>query len=419
MRVIFIMALSLILSTNPTKAINPLETESATLSCIYSLKKERQIRFNSASLKQSKLFFNTAWNETAVQNSLSKSPSCLVHSIKPEEDTLRWLSNLQRHLIVVEGVNCGGLLPSHFNVHLYCVEGDMVYEKYQIRTQSVFRKVGTISTGFPLSIYNEKLVCRSDLMGVELTVTTLDVGRTIEGSVYGPPEQSRVGGVFGDLFMIMKNRLNFTFTLHKPKDNKWGGKEDGRKLGWNGMIGDIAEGIADFGIGPFTSTPQRNEVVKFSVGNLDVGKTFFVKRTSKNVINLMIFIKPFKTSTWAAVISLILVVGLVLFFIVHFVKDKQVLEFNIRKSLTFSFSGITFVRRWSVTPISVSARIVFRSVLYIGIIVQGMWKASFTSVLAVQKELVLYNNLEDLLKTGFTISVEGSSAQEGNFRYLS
>ena len=128
-------------------------------------------------------------------------------------------------------------------------------------------------------------------------MTTLNSGRTIENSVYGPPGQSSVGGVYGDLFMALKQKLNFTFTLHKPKDNKWGGKESGRKLGWNGMIGDIAEGIADFGIGPFTSTPHRNEIVKFSVGNLDVGKTFFIKQASKNGINLMIFLKPFKPST--------------------------------------------------------------------------------------------------------------------------
>ena len=134
---------------------------------------------------------------------------------------------------------------------------------------------------FPISIYNEKLSRRSDLEGAEMIVTTLDSGRGIEGSVYGPPGQSKVGGFDGDLFMIMKSRLNFTFTLHKPKDNKWGGKEAGRKLGWNGMIGDIAEGIVDFGIGPFTSTPQRNEVVTFSIGNLDVVKTFFIKRASK------------------------------------------------------------------------------------------------------------------------------------------
>ena len=118
------------------------------------------------------------------------------------------------------------------------------------------------------------------------------------------------------------------------------------------MIGDIAEGLADFGIGPFTSTPQRNDVVRFSIGNLDIVKTFFIKRSKSNALNLTLFIAPFTSRTWLAVICLILFVGFILFIIIQMVKDKQTVHFNLRRSLTFSFSGITFIRRWSVTPVS-------------------------------------------------------------------
>ena len=49
-----------------------------------------------------------------------------------------------------------------------------------------------------------------------------------------------------------------------------------------------------------------------------------------------------------------------------------------------------------------------------------MWKASFTSVLSVRKKPPLreykHENLEDLLSSGLTIGVTGSSSYEGNFR---
>ena len=367
--------------------------------------------------KHSKKFINVATNETHQEKTLPTSPTCLVYSLNPSLQTQLWLSALERHLIVVEAGNCRDVLASQFNVDLYCVEGNIVYEKYSIRSKTVFRKLERLHSGFPISIYNKKLERRSDLQGVELIVTTLNTkSRAIEGAVHGPPGTGKVTGYFGDLFMILKNKLNFTFTLQRPKDNKWGGKDDGRKFGWNGMIGDVAEGLADFGIGAFTSTPERNEVVRFSIGNLDIEKTFYLKRDKLNTLNLTLFTKPFKGSTWLAVIGLIIVVGLVFFIIIHIVKDKQALQFNLRRSLIFSFSGITFIRRWSVTPVSLSARIVFISVLYVGIIVQGMWKASFTSVLAVKKEVVPYNNLEDLMKAGITITVQAGSSSEGNFR---
>ena len=50
-----------------------------------------------------------------------------------------------------------------------------------------------------------------------------------------------------------------------------------------------------------------------------------------------------------------------------------------------------------------------------------MWKASFTSVLAIKKKPPLRNydfiNLEGLLNSGVTIGVARSSSYEGNFRF--
>ena len=337
--------------------------------------------------KESNKFINIQKNESHLEKILSLSPACVVHSQNPSSRTQSWLSKLERHLIIVEVDNCKNILPSQFNVNLYCVQGESIYEKYKIRSEIVFGKLGSIDNGFPISIYNKRLVRRSDLQGVELVVTAMEHKGGIEGAVYGPPGTGEVTGFFGELFNIMRRRLNFTFTLQKPKDNKFGGKEDGRKLGWNGMIGDIAEGIADFGIGGFTSTPQRNEVVRFSIGNKDAFDTFFTQKANQNTLNLTLFSKPFTTSTWLAVFGMAVVIGLLLFVIIHTIKDKQAIQFNLRRSLTFSFSGIIFLRRWTVTPVSISARIVFIVVLYSGIIVQGMWKASFTSVLAIEKEV--------------------------------
>ena len=388
-------------------------SKSSPLSCIQIISASSDYK---TLFKMSKKFINIARNESYLMETILGSSPCLLYTVNPSNITQTWLASLQRHLIVTEGVRCQDLLASQFNIDMYCIEDDDIYEKYSIRGIIVFKKVSTLKTEKPLFIYNKKLERRSDLQGVELTVTALSHERNIENLVYGPYGTAKVEGFLGDLFMTMQKRMNFTFSLRRPDDNKWGGKEEGRKYGWNGMVGDIAEGKADFGIGPFTSTPQRNEVVRFSIGNLDVAKTFFFRRSKSDVLNFTLFIAPFTLTTWLAILFLILCVSSILSLIVHMVKDKESAYFNLIRSLVFSFSGVTFVRRWSVTPESVSARIVFIIVLYVGIIIQGMWKAAFTSVLAVEKEIVLYEDLEDLLKAEMTIAVEKSSAQEGNFR---
>ena len=51
---------------------------------------------------------------------------------------------------------------------------------------------------------------------------------------------------------------------------------------------------------------------------------------------------------------------------------------------------------------------------------QAIWKASFTSVLAIKKKPPLrpfpMSRLEDLLEAGVTLGVQASSSLEGNFR---
>ena len=79
-------------------------------------------------------------------------------------------------------------------------------------------------------------------------MTALSAGYRIKDIEYGDLSQARISGIFGDFFKVLSSKVNLTSSLHKPPDGKWGGRASGRKLGWNGMVGDIAEGLVDFGI---------------------------------------------------------------------------------------------------------------------------------------------------------------------------
>ena len=174
-----------------------------TFSCVQLLTDPQAVSASDVKIvKQSKKFINIAANETHLKATLPSSPACLIYSLKPSSQTHAWLSALERHMIIIEGLNCKNILASQFNVNMFCLEENIIYEKYAIRSNNVFRKLKTFKSVFPLSIYNKRLERRSDLQGVELTVTTLNYGRAIEGAVYGPPGKGNVTGFFGDLFMI-------------------------------------------------------------------------------------------------------------------------------------------------------------------------------------------------------------------------
>ena len=216
----------------------------------------------------------------------------------------------------------------------------------------------------------EKLRRRSNLNGVEFKVTALKHQIKTKDLKYGNTSESRISGILGDFLMVLSKTLNFKFSLHKPADGKWGGREKSRKLGWNGMIGDIGEGLAEFGIGSFTISAARSEVVQFSIGNIEYVKTFFLSTNTAKTFNYFLFVNPLSIDSYIAVILIMIISALSLFFIIFMVDDERSAEFTLRKCFTFTISGVSFIRRWTVTPSSISGRVVFITVLMTGLLCQ-------------------------------------------------
>ena len=63
-------------------------------------------------------------------------------------------------------------------------------------------------------------------------------------------------GSFPDLLNTLAYTMNFTYTMAKPPDNKWGGQApDGT---WNGMMNQVVNGKIDFGKHMYLSSSLEN-----------------------------------------------------------------------------------------------------------------------------------------------------------------
>ena len=189
----------------------------------------------------------------ALGTKLARSSHSLVLLDRPDVSTIEAMVELHHHVIVIGGMECEEVKPSKWNVDLYCWNGNGFVEKYEVGGHVVRREIKEQSLEKLLS---QRIMRRSNLMGTEFRATSLESDDRTEGLKYGDKESARISGSFGDLFNVMRERLNFTFSLKKPDDNKWGGHDLSRPSGWNGMTGLIAEGGADFGIGDWTP-PHR------------------------------------------------------------------------------------------------------------------------------------------------------------------
>ena len=96
--------------------------------------------------------------------------------------------------------------------------------------------------------------------------------------------------------------MNFTYTLIKPSDGKWGAiQPDGT---WNGMIDLLADQEIDIAPAPFTVTEKRSTVITFASPITEVFHTLFVKNPAESY-NVMAYINPMHWFAWICLFVLL------------------------------------------------------------------------------------------------------------------
>ena len=169
-------------------------------------------------------------------------------------------------------------------------------------------------------------------------------------------------GLFPDVFHEVQNILNFTYSLRKPADGKWGSKVrvDGKPDTFTGMVGELWKQTADLSVGDWIQTTDINNAVDFSPPVNHDKIMFYIKSIDFNQLNWHPYTQSFSHFVWALLVCVIFLVAILMHFAIKFGgKKKNEEEFLRTKSLIFAIGSLTFIRRWSVTPVAISARIIF------------------------------------------------------------
>jgi hypothetical protein len=89
--------------------------------------------------------------------------------------------------------------------------------------------------------------------------------------------------------------MNFTYTLMKPSDGKWGSiQPDGT---WNGIIGELANQEIDIGPAPLKVTEQRSADMGFASPVTQIYHALFIKNPAEN-FNFLAYIEPMHWLVW-------------------------------------------------------------------------------------------------------------------------
>ena len=103
----------------------------------------------------------------------------------------------------------------------------------------------------------------------------------------------RFEGFAIDLARELSSVLGFNFTFKLVEDGKYGSEISPGH--WNGMLGEIEEGVADFCIADISITSARADSFSFSTPWMNLGISILYVKPRAAPPSLLAFLDPFTT----------------------------------------------------------------------------------------------------------------------------
>ncbi|XP_034950704.1 ionotropic receptor 75a-like [Chelonus insularis] len=206
--------------------------------------------------------------------------------------------------------------------------------------------------------------------------------------------------------LILRDYYNFRLNL--KRSSSWGMLVNGS---WNGIIGEMLDGVTDLSSSPFYFRPERLSVCEYTVSLWNVNIGFIFRHPRKDEMKNS-FLKPFTTLTW----SVSLVIGItycICLFITVKVEacfNKFEISENTLMSIPASESGLITMAAISQqgvsnSPSTFSGRIVFLSLFLWAFLLYQYYSADIVSSLLAKPPRWIIS-VKDLLDSNLECGME-------------
>ena len=201
-------------------------------------------------------------------------------------------------------------------------------------------------------------------------------------------DERKITGTYGDLFMLLQEKLGFTFNLTL---DVWGNINGNGT--YTGIIGRLHRGESNWSISQFSYNTERGLVIDFSKPISYAPKRIVTKKP-KDELNWAAYTSVFTNEFWGVILTTTIVLSLSLLYILK--NQKCSIEESV---LPFKFTFTALSGR-EINPINstLSGRILIVFILAWGFLICSAYNAILTSELAVSKITPL-QSLDDLLNS--------------------
>ncbi|XP_048865103.1 glutamate receptor ionotropic, delta-1-like isoform X1 [Brienomyrus brachyistius] len=148
------------------------------------------------------------------------------------------------------------------------------------------------------------------MQGVTIKVVTLpeEPFVMVAENILGQPK--RYKGFSIDILDALAKNLGFKYEIYQVADNIYGSQLPNGS--WNGMIGELINKRADLAISAITITPERENVVDFSMRYMDYSVGILLRKPEEKV-NIFSLFAPFDLAVWSCIAAAIPIVGVLIF----------------------------------------------------------------------------------------------------------
>ncbi|XP_064117692.1 glutamate receptor ionotropic, kainate glr-3-like [Macrobrachium nipponense] len=205
----------------------------------------------------------------------------------------------------------------------------------------------------------------------------------------------RVEGPLGDILRTMAKYMRFDYQVIQPPDGYWGiALPNGS---WTGMIGMVRDGVADFALGPFIISHERNAVVDFTRTLYFDGVSILTQRpTIKSDVQGLVNV--FSYEVWILIFSSIVAIVLAMLFIEKVegkLRDNPATK-SFARSLMWPVQTLALeTSEW--LPKGNAGRVLATTWLFATLIITSCYSGILTAMLTAPKVTIPIDSLEDLV----------------------
>ncbi|XP_022164576.1 glutamate receptor ionotropic, delta-2-like [Myzus persicae] len=207
---------------------------------------------------------------------------------------------------------------------------------------------------------------------------------------------------FSFAIMYPLTRILLNITLHIETTNSWGYKMNNK---WDGIVGMLISGEADFSISLNALRSERYDVVDYSaISTWKHLPCFIFRHPRSSTASTNIFLRPFETAVWFSIICVVILSGFVYCTIMHY-ESNQIFSLRVLSDIVLLKIGTLCQQGTAMEPTKLSNRLIVILMFAFSLIMYQFYSSSIVSGL-LRPTIMNIDSVQKLEESGLDVGIE-------------